>query len=122
MEGKQADPTTIDEYIARYPEDVQQTLHKIRAVIREAAPDAVEKISYQIPAFYLNGGLVWFGVYKHHIGLYPTPSGTEALEKELSAYRGTKGSLHFPFGEPVPYELIAKIVKLRVAENLKKSA
>lgn len=113
--------TTIDDYIAQFPDNVQNILTRIRAVIKESAPQAVEKISYQMPAFYLNGGLVWFGAYKHHIGFYPRTSDMEASLKELSAYRGTKGSVHFPLDKPMPYELISKIVKVRVAENLKKS-
>lgn len=119
MEGKKGQPTTIDEYIAQYPEEMQQILVKIRAVIRESAPGAVEKIGYQMPGFYLNGGLVWFGVHKHHIGFYPTPSVSEAFKEDLSAYKGTKGSLHFPLDKPIPYDLISKIVKFRVAENTK---
>jgi uncharacterized protein YdhG (YjbR/CyaY superfamily) len=122
MEGEKDPPTTIDDYIAQYPQDLQQILVKIRAVIKEAAPEAVEKISYQMPAFYLNGSLVWFGVYKHYIGFYPKESGIEAFKEELSAYNGTKGAVHFPFNQPMPYELISKIVKFRVAENLKKAA
>ena len=120
MEGKKGNPTTIDEYISQFPEDVQHILVKIRAVIIESAPGAVEKISYQMPAFYLNGGLVWFGVWKHHIGFYPKTSGIESLIDELSAYKGTKGSVHFPLDKPMPYELISKLVKVRVAENAKK--
>jgi len=120
MEGKKAHPTTIDEYIAQFPENVQHILVKLRAVIKESAPEAEEKISYQMPAFYLNGGLVWFGVYKHHIGFYPRTSGMEAFTEELSAYKGTKGSVHFPLDKPMPYELISKLVKVRVAENAKK--
>src|SRR6266540_2103172 len=116
MEGKKGQPATIVEYIAQFPEDVQQILAKIRAVIKESAPQAVEKISYGMPAFFLNGGLVWFGAYKRHIGLYPkTSTMLEAFKEELSAYPGTKGSLHFPLDRPTPYELISKIVKLRVA-------
>jgi len=99
---------------------VQPILVKIRAVIKESAPGAVEKISYQIPAFYLNGNLVYFGIHEHHIGFYPTPSGSEAFKEELSRYKGAKGSVQFPLDEPIPYELISKIVKFRVAENLKK--
>jgi uncharacterized protein YdhG (YjbR/CyaY superfamily) len=120
MEGKKGHPTTIDEYISQFPEDVQHILVKIRAVIKESAPEAVEKISYQIPAFYLNGNLVYFGAHRHHIGFYPTSSGIEAFKEELSAYKGAKGSVQFPLDEPMPYELISKIVKFRVAENLKK--
>jgi uncharacterized protein YdhG (YjbR/CyaY superfamily) len=120
MEGKKGHPTTIDEYISQFPEDVQHILGKIRAVIRESAPEAVEKISYQIPTFYFNGNLVHFGGYKHHIGFYPTPSGIEAFKEELSAYEGAKGSVQFPLDKPMPYKLIGKIVKFRVAENRKK--
>jgi uncharacterized protein YdhG (YjbR/CyaY superfamily) len=120
MGEKKGQPTTIDEYIAQFPEDVQQILVKIRAVIKESAPEAVEKISYQMPGFYLNGFLVSFAVWKHHIGFYPRSSGMEASIEELSAYKGTKGSVHFPLDKPMPYELIGKLVKIRVAENLKK--
>jgi uncharacterized protein YdhG (YjbR/CyaY superfamily) len=120
MDGKKDQPTTIDEYIGQFPDDVQQILLKIRAVIKETAPDAVEKISYQMPAFYLNGGLVWFAAYKHHIGFYPRPSGNDAFNEELSAYKGGKGTIHFPLDKPMPYELIRKIVKIRVVENSKK--
>jgi uncharacterized protein YdhG (YjbR/CyaY superfamily) len=121
MEGKSGHPTTVDEYIGQYPEDVQQILSGIRAVIKEAAPEAVERIGYQMPGYYLNGGLVWFGAFKEHIGFYPVPSGLEAFKEELAAYKQTKGSVHFPLDKPAPYELISKIVKFRVAENLKKS-
>jgi uncharacterized protein YdhG (YjbR/CyaY superfamily) len=120
LEKKKGQPTTIDEYICLYPEDVQHTLVKIRAVIKESAPEAVEKISYQMPAFYSNGILVWFGVHQHHIGFYPKGSGIEAFKEQLSAYKGAKGSVRFPLDKPMPYELISEIVKFRVAENLKK--
>ena len=120
MEEKKGHPTTIDEYISQAPQGVQPILHKIRAVIKESAPDAVEKISYQMPGFFLNGGLVWFGVHPHHIGFYPTGSGIEAFKAELSTYKTSKGAVQFPLGEPIPYELISRIVKFRVAENLKK--
>ena len=112
-------PATIDEYISQHPEDVQSILLKIRAVIKEAAPQAVEKISYGMPGFFLNGGLVWFGVWKHHIGFYPRTAEMAASIEGLSAYKGTKGSIHFPLDKPMPYDLIAKIVKFRIAENLK---
>jgi uncharacterized protein YdhG (YjbR/CyaY superfamily) len=121
MEGKKVHPTTIDAYISQFPEDVQHILVKIRAVIIESAPEAVEKISYQIPGFYLNGNLVFFAAYKHHIGVYPKTSDMVASINELSAYKGTKASVHFPLDKPMPYELISKIVKFRVAENLKNS-
>lgn len=119
MDGKKDRPTTIDEYIAQYPQDVQQVLLKIRAVIKESAPQAVEKISYQMPAFHLKGYLVGFAAHTHHIGLYPTPSGIEAFTDELSAYQSSKGAVQFPLDEPMPLELIRKIVKFRVAENQK---
>ncbi len=120
MEGNKTAPTTIDEYISQCPEDVQPILARIRAVIREAAPGAVEKISYQMPGFYYSGYLVWFGIHAHHIGFYPTGSGIEAFKEELSAYKTSKGAVQFPLDKPIPYELIRKIVKSRVAENLKK--
>jgi uncharacterized protein YdhG (YjbR/CyaY superfamily) len=120
MEGKKSRPTTIDEYIAQFPADVQQILVKVRAVIRESAPAAVEKISYQMPGFDLNGSLVWFAAHEHYIGLYPTGSGIEAFKEELATYKSSKGAVQFPLDKPIPYELISKIVKFRVAENLKK--
>jgi uncharacterized protein YdhG (YjbR/CyaY superfamily) len=121
MEEKKGHPSTIDEYIEQFPDAVQQILAKIRAVIKATAPEAVEKISYGMPAFFLNGGLVWFGAYQRHIGFYPKTSGMLALEG-FSGYKGTKGSVHFPLDKPMPYELISKIVKVRMAENLKKGA
>ncbi len=120
MEENKGTPTTIDEYIAQCPQDVQPVLAKIRAVIREAAPDAVEKISYQMPGFYLKGNLVWFGAHKSYIGFYPTGAGIEAFKAELSAYKSSKGAVQFPLDQPMPYELIGRIVKFRVAQNLKK--
>jgi uncharacterized protein YdhG (YjbR/CyaY superfamily) len=117
MAGHEGQPTTIDEYIARFPEDVQQILIKIRAVIRESAPGAVEKISYQMPGFFLNGGLVWFGAWAHHIGFYPKTSAMDSFHEELSAYKMTTGAVQFPLDKPIPYELIGELVKLRVAEN-----
>lgn len=112
---------TIDEYIAQFPPDIREKLKIIRAVIKEAAPDATEKISYQMPTFYLNGNLVHFAAYKHHIGFYPVPSGIEAFKEELSQYKGAKGSVQFPLDKPLPCELIRRIVEFRVAENTKKA-
>jgi len=120
MQGNSIHPTTIDEYIAQCPQDVQQILAQIRAVIKESAPNAEEKISYQMPAFHLKGYLVGFAAHTHHIGFYTTPSGIEAFKDELSAYNSSKGAVQFPLDEPMPWELIRKIVKFRVAENLKK--
>jgi len=117
MEENKGRPTTIDEYIAQCPEDMQPILEKIRTVIKESAPGAVEKISYQMPAFYLNSILVWFGAHAHHIGFYPTGAGIEAFKEELSPYKWSKGAVQFPLDEPMPYELIKKIVKWRVTQN-----
>jgi len=112
---------TIDGYIKTFPEDVQRILEKLRQTIREAAPEAVETISYRMPAFKLNGRiLVYFAAWKNHIGFYPTPSGTEAFNRELSQYKRAKGSVQFPMDTPVPYDLISRIVRYRVKENLKK--
>ncbi len=120
MEENRNRITTIDEYIAQCPEEVRPVLQRIRAVIKEAAPKAVEKISYQMPGFYFNGSLVWFGVHTHHIGFYPTGSGIAAFKEELSGYKVSKGAVQFPLDQPIPYDLIREIVKFRVAENLKK--
>ena len=110
---------TIDEYIMQFPTEVQETLKTLRKVIKEAAPEAEEKISYKMPTFTLHGNLVHFAAYKNHIGFYPTPSGIEAFKEELSKYKGAKGSVQFPIKEPLPYELIIKIVRYRVKENMK---
>lgn len=112
---------TIDEYIKAFPEDVQSILKKMRKTIQEAAPEAQEAISYQIPTFKLNGNLVHFAAYKNHIGFYPTSSGIEAFKDELSPYKSAKGSVQFPIDRPVPYDLVKKIVFFRVKENLKKT-
>lgn len=109
---------TIDEYIMGFPAPVQELLQELRAVIQKAAPDARETINYQIPTFVLHGNLVHFAAFKHHIGFYPTPSGIEAFEAELSAYEGAKGSVKFPIEKPLPFDLISRIVAYRVKENL----
>ncbi len=109
---------TIDEYIKTFPEDVQGILEKMRQTIKKAAPEAVEAISYQIPTFKLNGkNLVHFAAFKNHIGFYPTSSGIEAFKEELSLYKGAKGSVQFPIKEPIPYDLVKKMVIFRVKEN-----
>ena len=122
MKTKQTAPSTIDEYIAGFPSEVQAILQKIRLTIRKAAPDAEETISYQMPTFTLHGNLVHFAAFKHHIGFYPTPTGTEKFQKELATYKGGKGSVQFPLEQPIPYGLITKIVKFRVKENAAKAA
>ena len=109
----------IDEYISGFPSEVQEILKTIRKLIRDIAPDAEEKISYQMPAFALHGNLVYFAAFKNHIGFYPTSSGIAAFEDELSDYKHAKGSLQFPLNKPIPYELIKRITEFRVAENMK---
>jgi uncharacterized protein YdhG (YjbR/CyaY superfamily) len=113
--------TTMDEYIATFPADVQAILRKVRETIRKAAPQAEEAISYQMPTFKLHGNLVHFAAFKSHIGFYPVPSGIEKFKKELSAYKGAKGSVQFPLDKPIPYGLIGRITKFRVKENLEKA-
>lgn len=115
-------PSSINEYIAGFPEETQKLLEQLRATVRKAAPEAEETISYAIPTFTFKGNLVHFAGYKNHIGFYPTPSGIIAYQKELSVYEGAKGSIKFPIDEPLPLGLISKIVKFRVKENLEKAA
>jgi uncharacterized protein YdhG (YjbR/CyaY superfamily) len=115
-------PQDIDEYIAGFPSDVQEKLEKIRMTIREAAPDAEEAIKYQIPTFVLKGNLVHFAAFKNHIGFYPAPRGIEEFKEELSAYEGAKGSVRFPLDQPIPFDLISRIVQFRVKDNLGKVA
>ena len=119
MENNKVGFTSIDEYIATFPEDIQKILEELRATIKAAAPEATEKISYQMPTFYLKGNLVHFAAYKHHIGFYPAPRGIEAFKDELARYEGSKGAIRFPIGEPLPLDLISRIVKFRVTDNLK---
>ncbi len=111
---------SIDDYISAFPEEIQEILTNIRKVIREAAPEATEKISYQMPTFYLKGNLVHFAAFKNHIGFYPAPSGIEAFQEELSKYKGAKGSVQFPLNQPIPYDLISRITEYRVRENQEK--
>jgi uncharacterized protein YdhG (YjbR/CyaY superfamily) len=115
-------PATIDDYIAGFPPDVQAILQQIRQTIHEAAPEATEKISYAMPTFYLHGNLVHFAAFKTHIGFYPVPTGIEKFKKELSQYKQGKGSVQFPLDQPMPLDLISRIVKFRVKENKEKAA
>ncbi len=121
MENNPARFETIDVYIAAFPQDVQLILEKLRVTIKAAAPEAEEKISYQMPTFYLKGNLVHFAAYKKHIGFYPAPSGIQAFQQELSAYKSSKGAVQFPIDLPIPYKLVAEIVRFRVKENLAKA-
>jgi uncharacterized protein YdhG (YjbR/CyaY superfamily) len=118
----QTAPTTIDEYIAGFPPEVQEILQKVRAAIREAAPGADETIKYRIPTFTLKGNLVHFGAFKTHVGFFPTSSGIERFRDELSVYRWAKGSVQFPLDKPIPLDLISKVVEFRVKENLARAA
>jgi uncharacterized protein YdhG (YjbR/CyaY superfamily) len=111
---------TVDEYIATFPRNVQGILQKLRQVIKDAAPEAEEAISYQIPTFKLNGNLVWFAAFKNHIGFYPRASAIEAFKAKLSLCDISKGTIRFPLDKPIPFDLIKKIVKYRVKENLSK--
>src|SRR5260370_25532610 len=108
MRPNKTPPKDIDEYIAGFPNDVQEILEKIRMVIRKAAPDAEETIKYQMPTFTLNGNLVYFAAFKKHIGFYPRATGIEKFKKELSVYEGTKGSVKFQLDKPIPFSLIGK--------------
>jgi uncharacterized protein YdhG (YjbR/CyaY superfamily) len=115
-------PKDIDEYIAAFSPEVRTILERIRSTIGTAAPDARETISYRIPAFALNGMLVYFAAFRNHIGLYPPVKGDARLMKAVSCYAGEKGNLRFPIDQPIPYDLIEAIVKLRVKQNLAKAA
>jgi len=109
---------TVEDYIADFPPETQKVLQEIRATIKTAAPEAIETISYKMPAFNLNGKpLVYFAAYKNHIGFYATPTGHAQFAEKLSKYKQGKGSVQFPLGEPMPLELIAQIVKFRAEEN-----
>lgn len=108
---------SIDEYIAEFPPETRKVLEELRALIRATAPGATEKISYAIPTFYLNGNLVHFAAFEKHIGFYPTPDGIAAFREELKPYKSAKGSVQFPLGEPLPTDLIRRMVEFRVAEN-----
>lgn len=112
----------VDEYIACYPRDVQAILKRIREVIKAVVPEAQERISYQMPGYFLNGILVWFGAFKKHIGLYPKTEAVMAALPQLAKFDGSKGSLRFPLDQPIPYDLIAEIVRIRAAENGEKKS
>ena len=112
----------VDQYISGFPQEVQNRLQEVRKTIKAVAPEAEELISYAMPGYKLNGPLVYFAGYKNHIGFYPVPSGIKAFEKELAPYKAAKGSAQFPHNQPIPFDLITKIVRFRVDENLKKVA
>lgn len=118
MKAKQVN--SIDEYIADFPDDVQKAMEKVRATIRKAAPRAEEAIAYQIPTFVLNGNLIHFAGYKHHIGLYPGSKAIEEFKDELTGYKISKGTVQFPLDKPMPVGLINRITKFCVKRNLAK--
>ena len=110
--------TSVDNYIARFPANARKKLTQIRKLVKQIAPAAEERISYRMPAFFLNGVLLWYAAYSKHIGFYPMGSGVAKFERELKTYKHAKGSIQFPIDEPLPLELIKRIVKFRVKENL----
>ena len=111
----------IDEYIASFDIEIQKTLNELRKFIKEGVPEAIEKISYGMPTFYLKGNLVHFAAFKDHYGFFPSPSGIDNFETELIPYRRGKGTLRFPFNKEIPWDLLRKVIHHRVEENLKKS-
>jgi uncharacterized protein YdhG (YjbR/CyaY superfamily) len=115
-------PVDIDEYIESFPKEIQKLLQQVRATVKKAAPKADEAISYSMPAFKMDGILVWFAAHTNHIGFYPGASGIKAFKKELSDYKNAKGSVQFPFDKRLPLALITKMVKFRVAENQQKAS
>ncbi len=123
MKTAKPSPKDIGEYIAGFPQGVQEILERVRLTIRKAAPDAEEAIKYRMPTFVFDEkNLIHFAAFKKHIGFYPTPSGIEAFHDELSAYKGAKGSVQFPLDEPMPFALISRIVKFRVRESQNKAS
>jgi uncharacterized protein YdhG (YjbR/CyaY superfamily) len=120
--AKASKPTDIDDYISKFPADVQVILEKVRETIRQAAPEATETISYMMPAFRQHGILVYFAAWEKHIGMYPPISGNKTVEKAIARYAGPKGNLQFPLDEPIPYDLMERIVKLRVKQDSEKAA
>jgi uncharacterized protein YdhG (YjbR/CyaY superfamily) len=117
---KKNNVTSVDDYIAEQPVEIWEKLNELRQVIKSAAPKADEAISYGMPAYKFQGVLVYFGVFKNHIGFYPTGSGISAFKKELSVYEGSKGTVRFPIDKPLPLTLIKKIVRFRLKENEQK--
>jgi uncharacterized protein YdhG (YjbR/CyaY superfamily) len=112
---------TIDDYIGQFSPDIQDRLRAVRNAIREAAPDAAEKISWQMPTFHQHGNVVHFAAFKDHISLFPGASGVEAFADRLSGFKTSKGTIQFPHGQPLPIELIKEVVQYRIAENIRLS-
>lgn len=120
MKTSAAGPQTVNDYIADFPPPIQTRLKKVRQAIRKAAPKTTEKISYRIPAYMLNGALIYFAGFANHISVYPAPRGDPKFRAELANYKGGKGTVRFPHDKPIPFGLITRIVKFRASENLKK--
>ncbi len=120
MKGPKKEYKTIDEYIATFPKPIQTILEELRQAIRDSAPNAEETISYQMPAFRLNGILVYFAAFKDHVSFFPTSSAVEAFKEKLSHYEISKGTVRFPINEPIPFDLVKEMVRFRVKENLSK--
>ena len=122
MENKRPKPASVDDYIAGFSPEVQHLLQAVRAVFRRAAPEAEEVISYQIPAYRQAGMLVYFAAFKQHLGFYPPVKGDAQLMQDIAPYAGDKGNLRFPYSQPMPFELIERITRLRVQQNLDKAS
>ena len=118
---KNSKKDTIDEYIAGFPKDIQKLLEEVRATIKKAAPTAEEVISYSMPAYKINSVLVYFAAFKNHIGFFPTASGIKAFQHQIEKYKWSKGTIQFPFDQPLPEKLIKAIVRFRVKEDEQKS-
>lgn len=119
---KRMAPADIDDYIDGFAPNVQKILQKIRKTIQKAAPGAEEAISYQIPTFKLNGNLIYFAGFQNHVSVYPAPRGAKEFKEELAVYEGGKGTVRFPLNEPIPYDLITRITKYRVQQNVEAAA
>ena len=113
--------STVEDYIQCFPAEVRRRLQQMRSTIRKVAPGAEERISYRVPAFFLNGPLVYFAAFENHIAFYPRASGIAKFKRKLSPYRSAKGSVRFPFDEPIPFKVITKIVKFRMKEDLERA-
>ena len=122
MEPSRTAPKSVDEYIDGFSPEVQAILRRVREVVREAAPQALEVISYRMPALRQNGILIYYAAFKGHIGLYPPVAGDALLKKVVAPYAGEKGNLRFPYNKPIPYELVARITELRVKQDSAKAA
>jgi uncharacterized protein YdhG (YjbR/CyaY superfamily) len=120
MRTEQSSNSSVDAYILLFPEPVQMKLNELRTLIIQTVPEVQEKISYQMPCYFLKGSLIYFAGYARHIGLYPGPSAIERFKTELTNYKTSKGTIQFPINEPLPFDLIKRIVELKVEENLKK--